>query len=200
MARSDIYEPKQKRSIEKKNRIMEIGIELMIEKGYHHTTTDDIAAAAGVSTGIIYRYFKDKHDILIAGLKFYFRKMEQEHSFSIRQNGTEDTEGIAQNLLARFLKIHKDYWNLHEELEAMRHSDTEVAALYDQAETAIILQITNELRTGSREQNDLPERVFCVFHLVEGYCHMHLRPIPPEINLEQMKRVTIATINRLLYE
>ena len=79
MARSDIYEPKQKRSIEKKNHIIiETGIELMTEKGYHHTTTDDIAAAAGVSTGIIYRYFKDKHDILIDGLRFYFKKMEQE--------------------------------------------------------------------------------------------------------------------------
>ena len=57
MARSDIYEPKQKRSIEKRNHMIETGIELMTEKGYHHTTTDDIAAAAGVSTGIIYRYF-----------------------------------------------------------------------------------------------------------------------------------------------
>ena len=74
MAKTDIFEPKQKRSIEKKNQIIETGIELMIEKGYHHTTTDDIAAAAGVSTGIIYRYFRDKHEILIAGLKFYFQK------------------------------------------------------------------------------------------------------------------------------
>ena len=54
---ADIYEPKQKRSIEKKNHMIETGIELMTEKGYHHTTTDDIAAAAGFSTGIIYRYF-----------------------------------------------------------------------------------------------------------------------------------------------
>lgn len=93
MARSDIYEPKQKRSIEKKNHIIiETGIELMTEKGYHHTTTDDI-------------------------------------------------ELFAENLLARFLAIHLDHRDIHEELEAMRHSDSEVAALYDKTEAAIILQI-----------------------------------------------------------
>ena len=93
MARSDIYKPKQKRSIEKKNHIIiETGIELMTEKGYHHTTTDDIAAAAGVSTGIIYRYFKDKHDILIDGLRFYFKKMEQEQYFSVKTANSDNIE------------------------------------------------------------------------------------------------------------
>lgn len=37
MVKSDIHEPKQKRSIEKKKHIMETGIELMIKKGYHRT-------------------------------------------------------------------------------------------------------------------------------------------------------------------
>lgn len=114
MARSDIYEPKQKRSIEKKNHIIiETGIELMTEKGYHHTTTDDIAAAAGVSTGIIYRYFKDKHDILIDGLRFYFKKMEQEQYFSVKTANSDNIEIFAENLLARFLAIHLDHRDIH---------------------------------------------------------------------------------------
>ena len=77
----------------------------MTEKGYHHTTTDDIAAAAGVSTGIIYRYFKDKHDILIDGLRFYFKKMEQEQYFSVKTANSNNIEIFAENLLARFLAI-----------------------------------------------------------------------------------------------
>lgn len=171
----------------------------MIEKGYHHTTTDDIAAAAGVSTGIIYRYFKDKHDILIAGLRFYFEKMEQEHYFSVGSADSDDIGLFAENLLARFLAIHIDHWDMHEELEAMRHSDSEVAALYDKAEASIILQITKELKTRQGSPSDLPCRVYAVFHLVEGYCHMHLRALPPEIDLAQMKQVTLTTICNLLY-
>ena len=47
--------PTQKRSIEKRNKIIAKGFELMCEKGYYNTSTPDIAESAGVSTGIIYQ-------------------------------------------------------------------------------------------------------------------------------------------------
>lgn len=34
------------------------------QKGYHETTVADIAAAAGISSGLIYQYFNDKRDLL----------------------------------------------------------------------------------------------------------------------------------------
>ena len=68
---SDTRIPTQKRSIEKRNRIIEKGFELMCEKGYYNISTPDIAEAAEVSTGIIYQYFNDKKDIFIEGVKNY---------------------------------------------------------------------------------------------------------------------------------
>ena len=62
---SDTRIPSQKRSIEKRNRIIKMGFELMCEEGYYQTTTTDIAKYAGVSTGIIYQYFNDKKEIFI---------------------------------------------------------------------------------------------------------------------------------------
>ena len=59
-----VREPIQKRSIEKKEKIIEYGFELICDKGYYNTNTAEIAKAAGVSTGIVYQYFNDKHDIL----------------------------------------------------------------------------------------------------------------------------------------
>ena len=55
---SEIRIPTQKRSIEKKDKIVEKGFELMCENGYFNTSTNDTAKYAGVSTGIIYQYFK----------------------------------------------------------------------------------------------------------------------------------------------
>ena len=55
--------PQQKRSIDKKNRIIEAGFELFKEQGYYNTNTTEIADKAGVSTGTVYSYFKDKKDI-----------------------------------------------------------------------------------------------------------------------------------------
>ena len=69
MSEYEIRKPIQKRSIEKKGKIIESGFELICEKGYYNTNTAEIAKNAGVSTGIVYQYFKDKHDIFIEALK-----------------------------------------------------------------------------------------------------------------------------------
>ena len=47
---SKIREPRQKRSIEKKNRIIEASYALFSEVGYYGTNTAEIAKKAGVST------------------------------------------------------------------------------------------------------------------------------------------------------
>jgi AcrR family transcriptional regulator len=39
-------------------------LECFEKKSYHETTLNDIAAAAGVSSGLIYQYFTDKRDLL----------------------------------------------------------------------------------------------------------------------------------------
>lgn len=64
----DVRIPQQPRSIEKKQRILDAGLRVFSEKGYHRTTTTDIAFAAKVSTGLIYLYFEDKRDIFIQTL------------------------------------------------------------------------------------------------------------------------------------
>lgn len=52
--------PKQKRSIEKKQRIKDAAMKLMSEKGYYKTSSNEIAKEAGVSIGTFYSYFADK--------------------------------------------------------------------------------------------------------------------------------------------
>ena len=63
--------PKQKSATKKYDKIVKAGWELITEKGYVNTNTKEIAKKAGVSVGIIYQYFEDKHDILIVGLNKY---------------------------------------------------------------------------------------------------------------------------------
>lgn len=63
--------PTPKRSIEKRDKIIEKGFELMCKNGYYNTNTADIAKYAGVSTGIVYQYFNSKKEILLEGVKQY---------------------------------------------------------------------------------------------------------------------------------
>ncbi len=60
MAPADTRVPKQQRSIEKKQRIKDAAVILMSEKGYHSTSSNEIAKKADVSIGTFYSYFKDK--------------------------------------------------------------------------------------------------------------------------------------------
>lgn len=57
--------PQQARSREKRDEILKAGVRLFVERGYDATTSDDIAAAAGVSVGTFYNYFRNKKQVLI---------------------------------------------------------------------------------------------------------------------------------------
>jgi AcrR family transcriptional regulator len=51
---------------EARKRIMEIGIQVFAEKGYHQTTMDDVAKRLNVSKGTIYLYFNSKEELVKA--------------------------------------------------------------------------------------------------------------------------------------
>lgn len=67
----EIRIPKQKRSIEKKEALKRAAIELFSTKGFHNTSSNEIAKRADVSIGTFYSYFTDKkalYEELIADL------------------------------------------------------------------------------------------------------------------------------------
>ena len=58
-------DPKQARSKQTKEKIIQAAILLFQERGYEKTTSNEIAAAAGVSVGSFYVYFTDKRQLLL---------------------------------------------------------------------------------------------------------------------------------------
>jgi AcrR family transcriptional regulator len=66
-------QPGKKRSSERRTRrhamILDIATELFIEKGFHATTTEDIARHGAFSVGLIYRHFAKKEDILFEAIQ-----------------------------------------------------------------------------------------------------------------------------------
>lgn len=71
MAEKNIRKPKQERSIEKRNKILQVAKDLFSDKTYFNVTTNEIAKKADVSVGTLYAYFASKEDILTALLKRY---------------------------------------------------------------------------------------------------------------------------------
>jgi AcrR family transcriptional regulator len=128
--------PTQKRSIEKRNRIIEKGFELMCEKGYYNVSTPDIAEAAEVSTGIIYQYFNDKKDIFIEGVKNYANNILYPMSIILEDTNIDynDIEDLFSKLMDAFIKNHTISIKAHEELMAMSHLDSDIAEIFKNLE------------------------------------------------------------------
>ncbi len=61
---------------EKRGAIVEASVRLFTEKGYHETTTREIAKASGIAIGTLYEYIQSKEDILYLVCDAIHREME----------------------------------------------------------------------------------------------------------------------------
>lgn len=57
---------RERKKRETKKRLTEKGIALFLEKGFDHTTLDEIAAAAGISRRTFFYYFTSKDEVLLS--------------------------------------------------------------------------------------------------------------------------------------
>jgi len=62
----------------RREQIVDAAVRLFSERGYFQTTIEDVAGAVPISKGLIYRYFKDKNDLLYFALRYVLEKFEFE--------------------------------------------------------------------------------------------------------------------------
>lgn len=67
--------PRQARSKNTVRRILQAAIEVLEERGYEGASTNQIAAAAGISPGSLYQYFLNKEAILDAVISAYAQQL-----------------------------------------------------------------------------------------------------------------------------
>src|SRR5699024_1614448 len=63
---------------EKQLTLMETGMKLFAENGYHATSIQEIAAEAGVSKGAFYLYFHSKEHFLATSIQFYHHRLTKQ--------------------------------------------------------------------------------------------------------------------------
>lgn len=54
---------------DRREQLLNVGVELLAERGYEELSTEAIAEAAGISKGLLYHYFPTKKDFLLAALR-----------------------------------------------------------------------------------------------------------------------------------
>ena len=197
---SETRMPVQKRSVEKRERIVRNGFELMCNNGYFNTTTSDIAKYVGVSTGIIYQYFNDKKEIFIEG----FSKYSDDIMFpilDILKNNTiklDNMEKLLNEILNVFIEKHTLLKRAHEEMLALAHLDEDIDKIFLEQEVEATKAVTNVLRENGIGGEGLEERVHIIIGIVENYCHEIVYHKHSILNYDVMKNEVINVICHML--
>lgn len=197
---NEIREPIQKRSIEKKEKIIKAGFELICEKGYYNTNTAEIAKTASVSTGIVYQYFKDKHDILVEGIKKYasdifYPMLTVTSNIKIDKN---NLDVVLRNMINTFIENHKLSQIAHEEIMAMTHSDKEIAEFFQENEMAMTKNISKILLDNGFDARNLDEKVHIAIHLIDDLCHEIVYHKHKDLDYDIMINLVIENILNLI--
>ena len=199
MAENEIRKPTQKRSIETKDKIIEAGFELICNDGYHNTDTAKIAKKAGVSTGIVYQYFKNKRDVFLAGLEKYadsiFYPTLDVSEIEFDKNNITKT---IKDIIEQYINKHKLSSIAHEEIMSMTHSDKDVAFYFYKREMEMTNKISEFLVENGFNINNLEEKVHIIIGLVDNLCHEVVYHKHNELNYEVMTNIVEMEIVNIL--
>lgn len=116
--------PQRDKAVRTRQRLLEATLAQTAACGYHNITVDKIAAAAGVSTGSAYRYFRNKKEMLLAALAYHYENIQD--FFGTPDSSLRSFSSPEDHACLRAWAVlwpAPEYYALHEELESLRHID-----------------------------------------------------------------------------
>ncbi|AKN29813.1 hypothetical protein Ccar_02710 [Clostridium carboxidivorans P7] len=164
--------PRQKRSIEKKNKIIDAAYKVFNERGYNNTTTVDIAKEAGIATGSVYAYFKDKKDIFIQALHKYSNIMQELVITKFNQIPMEeDLLDVIKEVINILIESHNLSKNLHNEIMALSFLDEDIKNHFKNQHEQITIRIFEQLEERNIIINNPKEKMFLALNTADNLCH-----------------------------
>ena len=193
--KSEVRQPRQERAIEKKKKIIEAGYALFSEAGYYGTNTAEIAKRAGVSTGIVYGYFKDKRDILFYVIKIYIKEIASpimEYISSL--SAPVSIENIMREVVELTEKMHKQNANLHNILHSLAFTESDINEEFLRLEDHITISASKKLRELECNAEHLEEKVHLAMNLIQSYVHESIYDKHDYIDYTAMKGDVIKAL------
>ncbi|WP_163969534.1 TetR/AcrR family transcriptional regulator [Oceanobacillus halotolerans] len=95
---------------EKERILMETGMALFAEKGYHQTSIQEIATTAGVSKGAFYLYFTSKEDFIQSAFHYYHTKLNEQLEMVIQEKDPPKISFTKQiGVITDYVYHYKDF-------------------------------------------------------------------------------------------
>ena len=107
-----------------RDRLIAAAARLFNRVGFYGTDSNRIAQAAGYSTGVFYKHFKDKREIFLAAYE-QWSLAEWQQVTTILSTGGSDRE-IARQLVLMFIEVHTEWRGLLASLRQLVFTDATV--------------------------------------------------------------------------
>lgn len=194
-------EPMKQHAIEKKDIMIRKGFELICEEGYHRVSCADIAKYAGVSTGCVYQYFDDKHDILLAGVRRYADQIwfPIQNIWINAHDIQNHFDAILDDTIEEAIQVHTLSSKAHSELMSMSYVDPDIATIFRTKELEITDRIVEVLKKEGFSFDHLCERVHLMMNMIDNLCHEIIYHNHSIIDYQVMKKETVKMMRELFY-
>ena len=192
--------PVQARSQKTRENLLKAALALYEKKGYHKTTVDDIAAEAGVSTGIAYRYFRNKKDMLLSVISYgaeNIGSIAEIDNMNIPDSIT-DIGQYLEAILKSFEEFHIKYRDIHEELEGLQHTDEDVRKLYSGISDEKMKGITAKLAAFLHDDTNIREKAYAAIGIMEQHCHMMMNNELYRLDADVMRDMAVNAVLSVL--
>lgn len=169
----EIREPKQKRSIEKKNKIIEAAYKVFNDKGYYNTNTAEIAKEAGLSTGCLYDYFIDKQDLFISVLAMHNAQIK-EMIFSGLNAIPNDINLLEfmKTFIQIFIDSHNHSKGFHQEVMALSYTNHAIEDfLFSYENDRSIEFFSSYLEKRGIQLHDKQNQILLMLGTIDNLCH-----------------------------
>lgn len=196
-----IREPIQKRSIEKKTKIIKAGLDLFCKKGFYNTNTVEIAKTAGVSTGTVYSYFKNKEDIYVASFEYfldsYLRPLLDELETLPKP---VDTQALIDKCIDLFINLYVNSKQTVNELGLMQQSNPEIMQHFAAYEDMILSALVKTFDNPNITKKNLSEKMYLLYTMADILGQEHAFHYHKNIDLEVLRQQITAMITYLFTE
>jgi AcrR family transcriptional regulator len=196
-----VREPRQSRSIQMKEKILNTAFQLFCEKGFYRTTTNEIAQTAGVSAASLYAYFKDRDAIFFEILDRYHQQFITLHQKAIGASNPEqmDKKVLLYRLIENLVNLHEQSKEFNRELKVMYYSNPKVAAIMNRQNEETQKIIMGYLKSWKRsfETEDLKVTALLCFDFTSAIVDRILT-LEKIDERERIKQVGVETLLKIL--
>lgn len=142
--------------------------------GYANARVQDITTEAGFSNGAFYRYFEDKHEIMMNLLRDL---LEEAYKFVRSPWDASHPTASVYVTTFRYLTFYRDNADLFRVLVEASQNDEEVASMWAEMRDAIIARISHMLERASdegllRETVDIPVAAGLLAAMTDHYAYL----------------------------